>query len=199
MTYSSINKTKHGNCTNPECNCNGVDIPVVKIAKTYYCLTSYRAMKGKEQFDKAVKRNANRTSISNAEPKIRSLIDKEASDKHNALDVWFKARRSEMTGFCANCGGKSCRDDDKYYKFSIAHLVPKSHFKSVATHPDNWLELCHFGNSCHTNLDNNMIDLTELSCFDTVIQKFVKIYPHIAQDEKRRIPKILLDYIETEK
>jgi hypothetical protein len=120
--------------------------------------------------------------------------------KGNAeLQRWFEGRRKEMKGVCANCGGKSCKDSDKYFKFSIAHLLPKAYFKSVATHPDNWIELCYFGKSCHTNLDNLSLDITDLSCFDSVIEKVVKIYPSIAKEERRRIPKVLLEYIEVEK
>ena len=117
---------------------------------------------------------------------------------NNDLQKWFEDRRKEMTGKCINCGGKSCRDDDKYWKFSIAHLLPKAYVESVATHPDNWLELCHFGNGCHSMMDNKMIDLIDMNCFDTIIQKFVKIYPHIDTSERRRIPPILLEYLKTE-
>lgn len=113
------------------------------------------------------------------------------------LDRWFKERQKEMTGRCANCSGKS----EKYsqmYKCSIAHLLPKKLFKSVATHPDNWIELCFYGNSCHTNFDNHMIDWVELNCFDTVIKKFAKIYPDIAESERRHIPAVLMEYLKVE-
>ena len=118
--------------------------------------------------------------------------------KGNAeLQRWFFDRHQEMTGSCKNCGNKT-QSDKENFKNSIAHILPKAYFKSVATHPDNWIELCFYGNSCHTNLDNNIIDLTELSCWDEVITKFVKMYPLIAKEERRRIPQILLQYIETE-
>jgi len=113
------------------------------------------------------------------------------------LERWFKDRQKEMTGKCMNCGGKT-EKDTKNYKCSIAHILPKAYFKSVATHPDNWIELCFYSNSCHTNFDNHMIDLIDLHCFDTVIQKFTKIYPFIAPEEKRRIPPILIEYLKTE-
>jgi hypothetical protein len=119
-------------------------------------------------------------------------------DSTDNLQKWFEDRRKEMTGVCVNCGGKSCKDDDKYWKYSIAHLLPKNHFKSISTNENNWLELCHFGNSCHANYDNKMLDIMDMSCFDTIIQKFVKIYPHIAQEEKRRIPPILIEYLKIE-
>jgi hypothetical protein len=121
------------------------------------------------------------------------------STNNAELQRWFDDRRKEMTGVCVNCGGKTSKNDDKYYKFCIAHLLPKAYLKSIATHPDNWIELCYFGNSCHAQYDNHMIDLIDLNCFDSVIEKFVKIYPSIANDEKRRIPSVLMDYIEVEK
>lgn len=125
------------------------------------------------------------------EPEVKAGKD------YAELDRWFKERHKEMTGICMNCGGRT-EKDKTHYKCSVAHLLPKAYFKSVATHPDNWLELCFYGQSCHTNFDNKMIDIIDLHCFDTVIQKFVKIYPHIAPEEKRRIPPILLEYLKTE-
>lgn len=133
--------------------------------------------------------------------KVRNLAyenpDTKAPKDYAELDRWFKDRQKEMTGRCANCNGKT-EAHTKHFKCSIAHILPKAYFKSVATHPDNWLELCFYGNSCHTNLDHAMIDLIELNCFDTVIQKFTKMYPFIAQEEKRRIPPILIEYLKVE-
>lgn len=115
------------------------------------------------------------------------------------LTRWFQDRRKEMGGKCLHCADPSCKNNDEYFKFSIAHILPKRIFKSVATHKDNWLELCFWGNSCHTNLDNNMLDLIDLNCFDTVIQRFVAMYPAIDPKERRYIPDVLLQYVEVEK
>lgn len=119
--------------------------------------------------------------------------------KGNAeLQRWFEDRRKDMTGRCDNCGGKTCKDDDKYYKFSIAHILPKAYVKSVATHPKNFLELCHFGNGCHSQMDNKLLDLIDMNCFDKIVERVTEMYPHIAPEEKRRIPAILREYIKTE-
>lgn len=115
------------------------------------------------------------------------------------LDRWFKERRKEMTGQCSHCGDPSCKNSDQYYKFSIAHILPKNLFKSVKTHPQNWIELCFWNKSHHTNFDNKTLDIMELNCFDEVIRKFVAIYPDIAPKERKYIPDILLQYIEIEK
>lgn len=117
--------------------------------------------------------------------------------KSGELWRWFEKQRERMTGKCAHCGGKTQKHDNDTFHYSVAHLLPKNLFKSIATHDENWLELCYYGNSCHTNFDNHMIDITELNCFDEVISKITKLYPHIAKEERRRIPAILMEYIKT--
>lgn len=139
--------------------------------------------------------------IPKVSPKRAAKIKEERAQRKaaggNELDRWFIARRKGMTGICQHCGGKSTKDDDKYFKFSICHILPKRIFKSVATHPDNWIELCYFGDSCHTNMDNATLDLIDMNCFDTIIERFVKIYPHIAPSERKYIPDILILKIES--
>jgi hypothetical protein len=44
-----------------------------------------------------------------------------------------------------------------------------------------------------------MLDLMELNCFDLVIERFVAMYPSISKEERRRIPQVLLDYVEDNK
>lgn len=126
---------------------------------------------------------------------------KDLEDNNKGVDLasWFEDRRKEMTGRCLHCGGISCKDNDKYFKFSIAHILPKRLFASVATHPLNWVELCFWSNSCHTNFDNNILDITQLNCFDAVIARVAAMYPDIDRKERKYIPDVLLQYIEVEK
>jgi hypothetical protein len=114
------------------------------------------------------------------------------------LQRWFEERHKELKGVCSHCGGRTEKGKSSY-KCPIAHILPKSLFKSVATHERNFIELCFYGKSCHSNYDNHMIDLIELNCFNEVIEKFVAMYPSISPQERRRIPQILLDYLEVEK
>lgn len=130
--------------------------------------------------------------------KSAKKIEQEKKEKEllsggdSELEIWFKQRHKEMKGVCSHCGNKTQRGQQNY-KCSVAHILPKEHFKSVMTHPDNWIELCFYGNSCHTNFDNSMLDLIDMNCFDEVIEKFVRIYPHIAPNERRRIPRYCLN------
>lgn len=110
-------------------------------------------------------------------------------------EQWFLERRKEMTGKCLHCGGRSCKGDNMFFRHSIAHILPKKLFPSVATHPLNWIELCFWENNCHGNLDNHTLDLIELNCFDTVIERFVAMYPEIGKKERRNIPDVLKQYV----
>jgi hypothetical protein len=112
------------------------------------------------------------------------------------LDEWFLECRKQMTGKCWHCGGATPKYDDFSYKASIAHILPKrgNMFPSIETHPDNWIELCSWGNNCHGNYDNSILDLMQLNCFDLVIERFIRIYPAIAPKERRNIPDVLLQY-----
>lgn len=126
------------------------------------------------------------------------------SGEPTELDLWFAERRKELTGKCDFCGGKTEKHNNETFKFSIAHLLAKrdAMFPSVATHRANYLELCYYGNSCHTNFDNGMITwelLRDSKEWALIVGKFKEIYPSIAEAERKNIPEILLQYIEVEK
>lgn len=181
---STIARHKYGTCS----ICQTPDTGVVKVAKDLVCLNCRRTQKAKAQAKKSAERNA-----------VRSLgtYQKQEVDVPKGtfeLQRWFEDRKKEMKGSCQHCGGRT-QAGTPSYKCSVAHILPKAYFKSVATHPLNWIELCFYGKSCHTNLDNQMLDIMELNCFDEVIEKFIKIYPAISESERRRIPDILLQYL----
>lgn len=115
----------------------------------------------------------------------------------NSLDLWFEARRLEMKGRCCLCGCKSEKNNDATYRNSIHHLLDKrpSMFPSVALNEDNWLEVCFYENSCHTNIHNLTITwelLHDSAEWKIIADKFKKIFPHIHPDEHKNIPELLL-------
>lgn len=125
-------------------------------------------------------------------------VEEPEKPKGNAeLQRWFEDRHKEMSGTCSHCGCKTQKGEANY-KNSIAHILPKAYFKSVATHEYNFIELCFYGKSCHTNMDNKMLDLTEMNCWDEIVTKFCIMYPSISKEERRRIPSVLMQYIDTE-
>lgn len=113
------------------------------------------------------------------------------------MRTWFEEHRELMTGICAHCGGPSSAHDDQRYTFSICHILPKRKdmFPSVENHPDNWIELCYWAPSCHDNFDNGTLDLIDMHCFDTIIERFLKMYPVLTDVERARIPETLMKYV----
>lgn len=107
----------------------------------------------------------------------------------NEMDRFFAEMRKKMTGKCFFCGGKTQKDDDETYRNSIAHLFPKrkNMFPSIATHSSNWIELCFYGSSCHTNFDNGIITfelLRDSKEWDVIVEKFHELAPLLTDEER---------------
>ena len=134
-----------------------------------------------------------------SEKRKQEDLEKKQVGTDTSLDKWFEERRKEMSGVCRHCGGVSCKDDDKFYKFSICHILPKAYFPSIATNEYNFIELCFWKNNCHGNMDNKILDLIDMNCWDEIVTKFCIMYPMISKEERRRIPEILMQYVEVEK
>jgi len=135
-----------------------------------------------------------------AKKATQESIAKDVKEKTGGgeLERWFQARRKEMSGYCSHCGKKTTKHQDKWFRSSIAHILPKRLFKSVATHPLNWVELCFWENNCHGNYDNYAIDVIEMNCYDLIIERFIVIYPDIDPKERKYIPSTLLQYVKNE-
>lgn len=130
--------------------------------------------------------------------KAKQLKEQKLNGSDSALDIWFEERRKECTGKCCLCGGKTEKANDETYRRSIHHLLDKrpTMFPSVSCHPDNWIEVCFYGNSCHTNIHSKVITwelLHDSAEWKIIVQKFKKIYPYIAENERRNLPQLLLN------
>lgn len=109
------------------------------------------------------------------------------------LVSWYNDRKNEFTGRCQECGAVI-----PYYlrHSSVAHVLPKKKdygFPSVATHPQNAIELgpgavC----GCHTKYDNSWLSASKMKIFPLAKEKFKLIEPFIAEEERKRIPEIFL-------
>lgn len=123
-----------------------------------------------------------------------------SGEKKVDLTEWFPERRIEMTGICANCGDPSAKFSDEWYRCSICHLLPQRFFPSVADHEFNWIELCHFNKSCHTNMDSSSrkFEPQKMKCWPEMVKRFKIIYPLTHPSERRHIPDIYLQELEPE-
>lgn len=100
---------------------------------------------------------------------------------------WFMIKREEMKGVCENCGEPSPKENTKYYKWGICHILPKEHFGSIAWLTDVriWWEACI---PCHTRYDRNWYTAEQMPIFPELVRRFKLFQDRIAEDERKRIP-----------
>lgn len=116
-----------------------------------------------------------------AEEKEQKLLLNGEGDGKIGLDLWFRQIQDKHFGVnggrCMECGEWI---PNNYARHATAHLLPKKLFKSVATHPLNYLIL---GAGCGCHEKTHRID------------KFVtmKIWVQAAERIKEMIPLLLFD------
>lgn len=111
---------------------------------------------------------------------------KKAGDS-DAVYQFFVEQRPAMTGRCLFCTGPTEKHNDETFHFSLAHLLPKSSFPSVATHPDNIIELCFYNESCHAQFDNGKITwemLYDSNEWQMIREKLLRVLPAVAPNER---------------
>lgn len=153
---------------------------------------------------------AEKTTKAKEKKPLKKFSDKKAAETKEWKEgggisenyEFFKSQRSRMSGKCLFCKGKTQKHDDATFHFSMAHILEKrtNMFPSIATHPEAWIELCYYDNSCHGNYDNKMISLHDIKetmpkAFEIIIGKFLVLYPCLTPEEKARVPDILMQYV----
>jgi len=139
----------------------------------------------------AVKPVKEKTPIAKVSEKQKQKLKEAKPDRDKQLE-WFKARISESKGRCVECGSLINKNVFAFAVCAVAHVLPKRNnlFPSVATHPDNSLELCA-ENGCHAKYDKSWDDASQMKCWPLAVEKFIKIYPAIAPGERKHLPDIL--------
>ena len=114
------------------------------------------------------------------------------------LQKWYKGRQKFLTGKCARCGATYNKKELSAAIASTAHILAKrpEMFPSVATHPQNFLELPPYC-GCHNWFDNlaSWDEIKESVLWPEIVEKFVMIEPCIDLEERHRITKELMDAI----
>ena len=130
-------------------------------------------------------------TIAKQSEKQKQKIKDAKPDKEKKVK-WFKDRIAEMTGVCAECSGSTSKNNSRLAVMAIAHILAKrdNMFPSVATHPDNWIELC-VTNGCHPKYDRSWEDAITMKIWPVVVEKFKLIYPSIAPGERKHLPDVL--------
>ena len=132
-------------------------------------------------------------AVAKAKKPLKKVSDKKAAEMKaksgdSEMDLFFASQRKFMKGKCLFCGADTMKKDDEKFHFSLAHLLPKAIFKSVATHPDILIELCFYNNSCHTNFDNGMITwefIKDSKEWIQIREQLLNVLPMVSPEEKK--------------
>lgn len=121
-----------------------------------------------------------------SERKKKQILENSGKFKEDVkLNKWFVETRIKLTGFCqCGCALNSQKYDDKFYKFSCCHLFPKSIFKSIMYHRDNYVERAFWGGH-HSVMDDTSMDRwVEFRDWQNIKNKFNILDPLIDTKEK---------------
>ncbi len=114
----------------------------------------------------------------------------EKENDKKELDKWFDDIEQAFFlngAYCHECGAYISK---KYARAATAHIIPKSIFKSVATHPNNFLIL-GAGCGCHHKWDNG--GMTEMNVFERAVNRFAT-FAHLVE-EKHKLLHIFTEHL----
>lgn len=122
-----------------------------------------------------------------SDKKAKQQAESKKAGDSDAVYQFFLEQRPLMKNKCLFCGAPTEKKNDDTFHFSIAHLIAKSVFPSVATHQDNWIELCYYEGSCHHQFDNARITwemIYDSAEWPIIKDKLLRVLPAVAPQER---------------
>lgn len=113
----------------------------------------------------------------------------ERGDGDTDLQRWYAAIMAKEEGRCWETGEKINKEDSFGWHGSIAHVLPKSKFESVATHPQNYMILKMWGGT-HAKYDASWESASKMKVWPYAIKIINILYPLLTSEEKARIRNI---------
>lgn len=114
--------------------------------------------------------------------KPKSLTNAEKSFKAE-LNVFFANQTLTMPFLCDNCNKPLKAFNAFERRCCLAHIVPKSKFKTVAIHPQNLLFLCA-KDGCHSTWDDSDSEhRSKMNCYKLALERFEQFKGILNQTE----------------
>lgn len=105
------------------------------------------------------------------------------SGEESELVKWYEDIMKKEDKQCWNCGEDLTHYNKQDWHACIAHVIPKSQFPSVATHPLNYMILGKWCN-CHGQYDSSWQAASKLPIFKEAVDRFIMISPDIKETSK---------------
>lgn len=110
----------------------------------------------------------------------QKAIDKRKKERAG-LPAFFQHHIEQIT-HCENCGMEISSPGAK----NVAHILPKSSFKSVMTEPQNVMYLCsdldrQDGKGCHDRYDTGWETAKTMDIWETAVERF-RTFEHLVTE-----------------
>lgn len=115
----------------------------------------------------------------------RGLFKREENTiiKNNDLEKWFGERRKEIILHVSRCWECNAYIALPYIRHATAHLWPKSIFKSISTHPLNYVCL-GAGCGCHSKFDASIDNAKKMKIWPEVVERYEQFKHLITENHK---------------
>lgn len=134
-----------------------------------------------------------RRSSLQKKPLKRTAIKKRFKPRKKKIDgivLWYENRIAECTWICWECEVNGFSTIRNYQFAAQAHLLPKEHFGSVATHPLNYACLpatC----GCHSRYDKSWMSASTMKMWPIALDRIMVLIPLLTEKEYRKLPDII--------
>lgn len=162
----------------------GKKVPIIGKRENALCQYHYRIQLQLKSKNKSKSKNVVKTKFSDEDQEVTELAR------------WFNVKMMTSEPVCENCDLFIFISSQKHWHGCQAHVLPKSLFPSVATHPDNHMVLDWYGCNCHGQFDSSWLNASKMLIFPTAFERFLKFESLIAQDERKNIPEVFLKEME---
>jgi len=106
-------------------------------------------------------------------------LEKRKEERKDFPEFFQKHIEIAKNKFCEECGEKL-----KGNSSEIAHILPKSYYKSISTNDNNIIYLCgiYSENQCHTNFDNyDEKKFKKMHCYSKISSIFTELEKEITE------------------
>lgn len=153
-----------------------------------------RLRKAREPKQKSVPKPIAKVSKKRA-AKLAEEKKEMAGDKTD-LQKWYNKIMEAETPKCWETGEKLNKADKLGWHGSIAHILCKSLYPSVATHPQNYMILSMW-NGSHANYDSSWERAAKMKVWPYAMKIILTVLlPLLTPEEKRKLPEIIVQEID---
>lgn len=120
-------------------------------------------------------------------------------DGKSDLVKWYEKIMQNEPGKCWETNERINKQDKLGWHGSIAHILCKKNFPSVATHPQNYMILSMW-NGSHANYDSSWERAASMKVWPYALKIIITVLlPLLPSEEKRHLPDVVLQEIDPQK